>query len=258
MGRLPSPSCSLQMLTAAIGWCVASAAAMGSEPVMIYRTVDGGRHWSVESRSASAPASWGPGTPGALPYGCDKDVGFSAPSSGWAALVCVLSGHLPPIYGSTDAGRTWAERRVEPLPAAYRLAPDDNAVWTSAPVSDGTIGAVGLSVEGTNSRALVYRTTDAGSTWWPVAPPGPPRNWSVDVVNGSTWKLTAGRAVLTTTDGGRTWSPATSDIDFGDQGSAQYVSAEDGWYTPVDETVLYRTTDGGKVWRKVPLPPFPS
>ena len=257
LGLLPSPYCSLQMLTAAVGFCVASVGAMGSEPVMIYRTADGGRHWALESRSQSSPPSWGPGTPGALGFGCDKFVGFSAPTVGWAAFLCATG--LSPIFGSTDAGRTWAPRKVGSLPAAYGSTPGNAAMWTSAPVVDGTLSAVGMSVEGRHDKDLVYRTTDAGATWWPVAPPGPPRPWSVDVVSSTTWKLTAGTTVLTTTDGGRSWSTATSALDFGVQdGTLDYVGAEDGWRVPVEGWSLYRTSDGGKAWEQVALPAFPG
>lgn len=256
LGQLPSPYCSLQMLTGAVGWCVATLEAMGSGPAVIYRTVDGGWHWALESRSPS-PYSWGRGTPGALPFGCDKEVRFSTAAQGSAALVCAVG--LSPIYGSTDAGRTWGKRNVEPLPAGYGLTPGTPAMWASAPTLDGRLGAVGLSVEGTHDKSLVYRSSDAGATWWPVAPPGPPRDWSVDVVTATTWKLTAGTTVLTTTDAGHTWSTATSGLDLGPQdGTPDYVNADDGWRTPVEGTSLYRTTDGGKTWQRVSLPAFPG
>jgi photosystem II stability/assembly factor-like uncharacterized protein len=257
LGRLPSPYCSLQMLDATVGWCVASVGAMGSEPVAIYRTIDGGRRWALESRSPSSPPSWGPGTPGALPFGCDKLVGFSTATVGSAAFACAAG--LSPIYISTDAGRTWRAQRVEPLPASYGLAPGNAAAWSSAPVLDGKLGAVGLSVEGRHDTSLVYRTTDAGSTWWPVVPPGPPRAWSVDVVTATAWKLTAGTAVLTTTDAGRKWATAKSALDFAFQGGTlDYANAKDGWRVPVKGHPLHRTSDGGKTWQTVALPAFPG
>ena len=256
-GQLPSAYCLPQMLTAAVGWCVASVGAMGSEPVLIYRTADGGHHWALESRSQSSPPSWGPGTPGALPFGCDKFVGLSSATVASAAFVCSVG--LSPIYLSTDAGRTWGKRKVEPLPARYGLTPGNPAMWTSAPVLEGRLGAVGLSVEGPHDKSLVYRTTDAGATWWPAVPPGPPEDWSVDVVTATIWKLTAGTVVLTTRDAGRTWSTATSALDFGAQdGALDYVNAEDGWRIPVEGSPLYRTTDGGRAWEQAPLPAFPG
>ncbi len=45
-------------------------------------------------------------------------------------------------------------------------------------------------------------------------PPGRPRDWSVDIVSGSTWKLADGRTILTTTNGGQNWRAATSNLAF--------------------------------------------
>jgi photosystem II stability/assembly factor-like uncharacterized protein len=142
MGTVPSPDCSLEMLTATVGWCTTDVGAMGSEPVMIYRTADGGRHWTLASRSAGGPGSWGPASPGALPTGCDKNVGFITSTVGWASFVCAVG--LSPIYGSTDGGRIWAARQVGALPAAYSLPPSGGVgQWTSVPIFDGKGGAIG-------------------------------------------------------------------------------------------------------------------
>ena len=203
-GLLPSPDCSPQMLSAAIGWCISSDAAMGQEPVTIYGTTDGGHRWALESRSAE-PATWpsaGRQTLCALPAGCDKYVGFSTPTDGWATFLCPNG--LSPIFGSNDGGRTWAPRPLAPLPAFYRVSPDGGfAQWDSPPVFDGEVGAVGLSVDLPGETSIVYRSTDGGDSWRPVVPPGRPRDWSVDIVSGSTWKLVAGRTILTTTNGGQ-------------------------------------------------------
>jgi photosystem II stability/assembly factor-like uncharacterized protein len=251
LGRLPSPYCSLQFLSATVGWCTVSLEAMDIDPVIIYRSADGGRHWQLESRSPTLQA---PGTAGSLPNACDKLVSFSTPSVGWAASVC--AGGTSPLYETTDAGRTWARCRVGPLPAGYHLSSGLPAVWATAVVSAGRLGAVGMSVEGPG-QSLVYRSTNGGSSWRAVAPPGPPHPWNVVVVNPSTWKLTYKGTVLTTTDAGRTWQPGKSNLALPAQ-SLQYVTAEDGWYVPVVASELERTEDGGASWHQVTLPPFPG
>jgi photosystem II stability/assembly factor-like uncharacterized protein len=224
---------------------------MDIDPVIIYRSADGGRHWQLESRSPTLQA---PGTAGSLPNACDKLVSFSTPSVGWAASVC--AGGTSPLYETTDAGRTWARCRVGPLPAGYHLSSGLPAVWATAVVSAGRLGAVGMSVEGPG-QSLVYRSTNGGSSWRAVAPPGPPHPWNVVVVNPSTWKLTYKGTVLTTTDAGRTWQPGKSNLALPAQ-SLQYVTAEDGWYVPVVASELERTEDGGASWHQVTLPPFPG
>ena len=230
---------------------------MGQEPVTIYGTTDGGHRWALESRSAE-PATWpsaGRQTLFALPTGCDKYVGFSTPTEGWATFLCPNG--LSPIFGSNDGGRTWGPRRLAPLPALYRLSPDGGfAQWDSPPVFDGEVGAVGLSVDLPGQASLVYRSTDGGDSWRPVVPPGGPRNWSVDIVSGSTWKLVAGRTVLTTTNAGQDWQVATSNLALSAVDRPDFVTARDGWYTPYDTGALYRTTDGGRTWAVVALPSF--
>jgi photosystem II stability/assembly factor-like uncharacterized protein len=254
LGRLPSPYCSLQFVTASVGWCTVSLAAMNVDSVTIYRSTDGGRRWHLESRS---PMLRAPGAAGGLPAACDKFVSFSTPSEGWAAAVCAVG--MPPLYESTDAGRTWVCRQVGPLPAAYHLSVGLPAVWLSAPVVLGPSGAVGMGVEGGTGRSLVYSSTSGGAAWEAIVPPGPPRPWSVDIVTPRIWKLTAGRTVLTTTNGGESWGAATSDLDFGAREAAvHYETAEDGWYAPVGGTGLYRTADGGKVWERELLPADPG
>ena len=256
LGPLPSPECSPKMLSAAVGFCIASDGAMGVAPVTIYRTSDGGHRWALESRSASAWPGAEPGTPGALSAGCDKFVGFSTPADGWATFLCPQG--LSPVAGSTDGGRTWTARPLAPLPAFYRVSPNDGfAQWDSPPVFDGKVGAVGLDVDLHGETSIVYRSTDGGDSWRPVVPPGRPRDWSVDIVSGLTWKLVAGRTILTTTNGGQSWRAATSNLAFSPGDRLDFVTARTGWYTPYDSGALYRTTDGGRTWAGVALPGFP-
>ena len=252
-GRLPSPNCTMQFLTAKVGWCVTTLGAMGSDAVTIYRTADGGQNWTLESASASPQHS---GTPGSLPVGCDKYVAFTAPTVGWAAFICPVG--LSPIYESDDAGRTWSRQSAAALPARYRHGSAGDDFWTAAPVAVGAIGAVGLNVEAAGPRTLVYRTTNAGRTWSPVSPPGTPRQWSVDIVTPTTWKLSFGTTVLTTTDAGLSWRTVTSNLALPVQAGPQYVTANDGWYATYGQRTLYRTNTGGASWKLVRLPPFRS
>ena len=170
-------------------------------------------------------------TQGASPAGCDKFVGFSTPADGWATLLCPQG--LSPISGSSDGGRTWTACRLAPLPAFYRVSPNDGfAQWDSAPVFDGDVGAVGLDVDLQGETSIVYRSTDGGDSWRPVVPPGRPRDWLVDIVSGSTWKLADGRTILTTTNGGQSWRAATSNLATSAGDHLDFVTARAGWYTP--------------------------
>jgi len=65
------------------GWLLQDlGAAMGNNPVRLYRTSDGGRHWLLIAASPRwNQAGTGPGT---LPSACDKTgIGFATPTDGW-------------------------------------------------------------------------------------------------------------------------------------------------------------------------------
>ena len=104
---------------------------------------------------------------------------------------------------------------------------------------DGEVGAVGLDVDLHGETSIVYRSTDGGDSWRPVVPPGRPRDWSVDIVSGLTWKLADGRAtILTTTNGGQSRRAATSNLAFSSGDHLDFVTARAGWYTPYDSAAL--------------------
>ena len=119
----------------------------------------------------------------------------------------------------------------------------------------GADGAAGLYIEAPKPVSLVYRTTDGGASWQPVPPPGKPRNWVIDLVNATDWKLASGRSLLATDNAGRTWQTVKSNIAFGNGSEApDFVTPEIGWYPRGDAKEEFRTTDGGKIWRPMHIP----
>jgi photosystem II stability/assembly factor-like uncharacterized protein len=244
LGRLPSSHCSLGFLSETIGWCTVTVGYFAEQSIEVYRTTDGGRHW--------LPALRTPTYTGSFPHQpCGSTVTFTSPRVAWSGFACQFT--ASPLYESTDAGRTWERRPAGPLPAGWQPAGGPGE-WLSGPVLSGAVGAFAAE---DFSNVLVYHTTDGGATWEAVVPPGSPRWWAVDLVTATTWKLTSERTVLTTTDAGRSWRVATSHLYLPYQDEPQYVDAEDGWYIAAGAE-LDHTTNGGRTWEPVRLPPAPG
>jgi len=54
------------------------------------------------------------------------------------------------------------------------------------------------------------RDSNGGQSFHPVYPPGKPRQWAVDVISPSQWRLTYGKEILATNNGGTSWFTVTS------------------------------------------------
>lgn len=244
------PQCAIQFVTPSDGWCSAIEGALGSEPVQLYRTTDGGRTWPLISRTAAngiPPAS----TPGALPFGCDKYLWFSAPTRGWAMFAC--NGGQAPLYRSEDAGRTWAPVTVATPPGQA----DSGSAFSGLPVFAGSDGVVPFTAF-RPSETVIYCTTEGGSAWRVVEPPGPPRAWVADIVTPSVWRLIDGTQLLATDDAGRTWTRSRMNHQFGPLGDnstgyrpIDFVTTQVGY---VNDGRLWRTDDGGRTWKRLAVP----
>lgn len=244
LGTAPRPGCRLQFVDARDGWCVDIGAALGSEGVDLFRTRDGGRSWHEVSRTTPQSTP-----PGALPFGCDKQIAFSTERLGWAAFTC--AGGVPPLYRTSDGGTDWARVPIAPPPNA-RL--DGGSGFPAPPVTSGRTLAVAYAADaGPGPRLAVFSSRDGGATWSQSRLPQASRRWTVDLATPTRWYLLAGARLLVTDDSGAGWHAQAMDRRFGPVRAFDFVTAGTGWIGTLDAT-LWRTTDRGRHWARLTPP----
>lgn len=248
IAQLPAACVPFQFVDPTHGWCEATGAAMGSESVVLYRTVDAGLHW--QRVSAAKPGSTSKGT---LPFQCEKPIRFTSETVGWAGLSC--SGYVSHVYETTDAGTYWSARTIGAIPSS--LAKDEISVVP--PMLSGVLGAGVMLV---NNDVVMYRSENRGASWRAVVPPGRLQPWDADVISPLQWRLADDRHIESTDTGGRTWTtitpnwpipPAKAGLNLPDLSFASPQVAWGTYYEP-NGSVVIRTTDGGAQWTKVRSP----
>lgn len=247
--------CGLDFVTPSDGWCETTPAFVGSEAVYLYRSTNGGKTWQLVSDTPGPP----PDPSGSLPWGGDKDIQFVSPTKGWA-IFSAAGAVTAPLYETVSSGKTWIKRNVTKAHGTF----DSGSGFTGQPVVSGSRGAVGYTIAGRPLKSVVYVTTDGGTAWHAITPPGKPQAWVVDAITPSSWRLVHGDHILATSNGGRTWRTITSNVTFDvsypyDDPTApvvHFATSAVGWIynsTPVGAS-LWRTTDGGRTWRQLAVP----
>lgn len=247
------------------GWFFDTQDGTVGGPILIFRTVDGGMHWSkVEMTPAKGTAA-----PGALPGSCSKyGMTFLNPTTGWVAGGC---DNGPFFYVTHDGGATWHPQPIDCGGIGCYLDPPQ---FTSK--LDGQMdGQVGV--------AILLVTHDGGKTWQKrVNPPSTFLDF-INAEHGFTLGLTGNSnpsvVLWKTNDNGRTWAQAhngaihgngpheTAQLDFLTPGLGWAVSFDirlggpllQGGRTPYPTLPpeLWQTTDGGTTWSQV-MPIFTS
>jgi len=238
------------------GWFFGNQIVSVGGPTFIYRTVDGGLHWSqVEMTPASGKAARG-----SLPVGCSAyGMTFVSPTTGWVTGSCGLATLFDVTH---DGGATWAPQAFPCINCA--LYPPQ----FSSPLDGQLMGGSGESG--------LFVTTDGGRTW--NARAGAPGVWPdfVDGEHGFALGVTGNDnpsiILWTTSDGGMHWGEAPDGALHGngpdEESQLDFISPRIGWAvsvwfgnqpllspgqtpypTPPDE--LWQTTDAGSTWTLV-------
>jgi hypothetical protein len=250
----------LSFVDAMHGWFLDTQDGTEGSPIFIFRTVDGGMHWSqVEMTPARGTAA-----PGALPVGCAKNgMTFIDSTTGWVVGACAGGG---PFFEVThDGGASWSPQPFDCASGCSLGAP----AFTS-PLDGVLVAEVGISV--------LFATTDGGRTWTQRADPPATFVHFIDANVGFALGLTGNdnpTAVLWTThDGGGSWREATKTARSGahavgptsDIDQIDFVNASLGWATRVDISAgglnyiptpntaplaFWETKDAGATWSLV-------
>lgn len=247
-------------------------AAMGQSAASIYRTSDGGRHWTRVAHVDYGAASKGLSSAG------DKDgLIFRTSSAGWMTAWSTAG---PPLIWSTfDGGVSWTAENL-PVPQDVYVsgngAPDRPVffgqqqgafpvVVTLVPAPNGQPTTV--PADGYPLALYVFPTSDGGSHWLtPRRLPGlgsqnAPPYWQF--LDANHWWAGSGDRLWISRDGGQTWKELRLDLPAGYAPShLNFVTSDIGYALAISPrlgnlaagSLLLRTSDAGAHWSVVPVP----
>jgi photosystem II stability/assembly factor-like uncharacterized protein len=228
-------------------WDCASGGAPGQGPAgpVVATTPDGGRTWAP----VQLPS---------LPIGGVNCAARPPVFSADRGAIPVECGRGGVVYSTTNGGDTWTQR---PLPFSADLAHMDM-------VDAGT----GFAFAPVGSGNDLYRTTDSGKDWAPVAKGlfVAQAIGTVDFINANSGFVFTSESVTApwmTTDGGKTWSLPKPYRSIGDiaclapfDPSTLQAPTQVALFSPTMAWALgaLRTTDGGGHWARVAPPSVPD
>jgi len=250
---LPEGTPNFVFASATRGWAVVSEFDQQAT-THLYSTVDGGLFWHrVDSSPPPGAALWGRALPMTL--------GFRSDGEGWTGT----EESSPTVYSTRDGGGSW---RAIALPMPARVTPTPggkgffgyNTFVVLLPVN-GVVAQVGDGFGNT----WMFTSFDRGQSWRSISPPPSPAELSdLSFVDSRHWWASRWDNLFKTSDAGQTWTPVatvTPDIS-GDWtfGPAQVIDAKHAWLVMSSvnrrnaATGLMMTSDGGLNWTAANVP----
>ena len=233
--------------------------AMDEDQVWLYRTADGGKHWSLAavSPSETGAAVSGQQVSGRIPTECDKNgLDFPTATNGWIASTCNV-GLTNALLASHDGGTSWSD---QPLPLAATTCAD-GACFVAGPQFADEAGFVTVDPE--PGAPSLLETSDLGRTWKTIVLPAGLEYPQITFFSRTDGVLVAGGTqgsfqgtFYITANGGQTWTPVRQGTNFTKIGAdIDFTSTRDGlaWTTgensdPSPATSIYETTNSGRTW----------
>jgi photosystem II stability/assembly factor-like uncharacterized protein len=237
----------------------------------VYRTVDGGLHWTIGAVHA-APPGWTSPTKFYCYEWCNQ-MAFISPMTGWLSIYQLTPpvGHA--LLVTHDGGITWKQQALPrtnvtcPCFANSFVVFDDlRAMFlVSGPYSGAVSSAVALTYDGGQSwvvRSLPGETQAVVGFYdlangWAIA--GSRANMDYPQPPASITSPTLPLPLYRTADGGATWKLVPTDLQLqsaaGRIGSLYFVDDEVGFavrQTPTNgSSQLLKTIDGGRTWNLI-------
>ncbi len=241
--------------TAWVTYAIGGGTPVPTQPV-VWQTTDGGATWV-----ASQPLD----VTGLAEIYVPSELQFVAGQDGWLMVhvgVGMMHDYIA-IYRSSDGGASWT-RIIDPYIDGGIQSCTKNAML----FTDTTHGWLTGDCGGVQAGALLFKSTDAGSTWQPVILPAPASvptlftdmnlacgsynpfffgndlgHLSVQCINYTGSQITNSYYIYTTQNGGSTW---TSTVYPGE--AVYFFSADTGWALAPK---IQLTTDGGATWKAI-------